>query len=224
MKIEKIIAPSLLSADFSDLKNEIKSLGNTVEYLHLDVMDGAFVPNITFGPIIIKGIVKAAKEVGNFKFDTHLMINNPDKYIKDFALAGSDIITVHAEALTHIDRTISLIKSFDKQAGLALNPATPCNILKYVIRNWDMVLVMSVNPGFGGQSFIDYTLDKISRIRKLADEYNPELIIQVDGGITSFNIKSIYDAGAILFVAGSSVFKKDDRVKAVEDLNKAILL
>jgi len=223
MKVEKIIAPSLLSADFSDLKNEIKSLGNTVEYLHLDIMDGAFVPNITFGPIIINGIVKAAKEFGDFKFDTHLMINNPDNYIKQFALAGSDIITVHAEALTHIDRTISLIKSFDKMAGLALNPATPCNILKYVIRNLDMVLVMSVNPGFGGQSFIEYTLEKIARIRKLADEYNPDLIIQVDGGITTNNIKSIYEAGANLFVAGSSVFKKDDRIKAVKDLNKAIL-
>jgi len=223
MKVEKIIAPSLLAADFSDLKNEIKSLGNTVEYLHLDVMDGAFVPNITFGPLIIKGIVKAAKQLGDFKFDTHLMINNPDKYIKDFALAGSDIITVHSEALTHIDRTISLIKSFDKKAGLALNPATPVNVLEYVIRNLDMVLVMSVNPGFGGQSFIDYSLEKIAKIREMANKYNPNLVIQVDGGITSQNIKSVYDAGANLFVAGSSVFKYENRVKAVEDLNKAIL-
>jgi ribulose-phosphate 3-epimerase len=218
MKIEKMIAPSLLSADFSNLKSEIISLGDRIEYLHLDVMDGAFVPNITFGPIIIKGIVKAASEVGNFKFDTHLMINNPDNYIEDFAKAGSDIITVHAEALTHIDRTISLIKSFDKKAGLSLNPATPCNVLKYVIQKLDLVLVMSVNPGFGGQSFIEYTLEKIRRIKKLADEYNPNLIIEVDGGIKKENIKSVYDAGANLFVAGSSVFGKQNRIEAINDL------
>jgi len=222
MKIKKIIAPSLLSADFSDLKNEILSLDNKVEYLHLDIMDGAFVPNITFGPLIIKGIVKAANTVGNFKFDSHLMINNPDKYIENFAKAGSDIITVHSEALIHTDRTISLIKSFGKKAGLALNPATPCNSLKYIIQKLDLVLVMTVNPGFGGQSFIDYTLKKIERIKKMAIEYNPELIIEVDGGVKKENIKSIYDAGADLFVAGSSVFGKKSRVKAIEDLENEI--
>jgi len=222
MKTEKIIAPSLLSADFSNLENEIKSLDNRVKYLHLDVMDGAFVPNITFGPLIIKGIVKAANRVGDFKFDTHLMINNPDNYIKDFASAGSDIITVHSEAVTHLDRTISLIKSFDKKAGLALNPATPCNILKYIIQKLDLVLVMTVNPGFGGQSFIDYTLKKIERIKKMALEYNPELIIEVDGGVKKENIKSIHDAGADLFVAGSSVFGKKDRAAAIRELEDSI--
>ncbi len=223
MKLKKIIAPSLLSADFSDLKNEILSLDSKVEYLHLDVMDGSFVPNITFGPLIIKGIVKAANSVGSFKFDSHLMINNPDNYIESFVKAGSDIITVHSEALTHIDRTISLIKSFDKKAGLALNPATPCSVLKYIIQKLDLVLVMTVNPGFGGQSFIDYTLQKIERIKKMALEYNPNLIIEVDGGVKKENIKSIYDAGADLFVAGSSVFGKTDRAKAIRDLEKEVL-
>jgi len=222
MKIKNFIAPSLLSADFSDLKNEILSLGNDVDYLHLDIMDGIFVPNITFGPIIVKSIVKTSKSIKKFIFDTHLMIKEPERYIKNFAEAGSDIITVHEEATIHLDRTVSLIKSFGIKAGVALNPSTSVNNLKYIMNKLDLILIMSVNPGFGGQKFIDYTLDKIEEVKKLRDEINPELIIEVDGGINRENIKRVYNAGADLFVAGSSVFNADNRKESIKILMKEV--
>jgi len=222
--IENPIAPSLLSADFSILKKEILSISPEVDYLHLDIMDGDFVPNITFGPFIVKSIVNAGNSIKEFKYDTHLMIKNPDNYIKDFIDAGSSIITVHAETVDHLDRTISLIKDLGGMAGVALNPATPCNILKYIIQKIDLVLVMTVNPGFGGQSFIPYTIEKIEKIRKLADEYNPNLIIEVDGGINKDNINRISKAGANLFVAGSAVFKNKNRIDSIKTLRKNSLI
>jgi ribulose-phosphate 3-epimerase len=185
-------------------------------------MDGHFVPNITFGPFIIKSIIKASKKTGNFKFDAHLMIENPDKYIKDFADSGVDLITVHTESLIHTDRTISLIKSYGKKVGLAFNPATPCNNLEYLIENLDLVLIMTVNPGFGGQKFINYTLKKIEKIKEIALKYNPNLIVEVDGGVNKKNIKSLYNAGADLFVAGSAVFNNSDRKQALKELTEKV--
>ena len=223
MKIDKFIAPSLLAADFSDLKNEIISLGKEAQYLHLDIMDGLFVPNITFGPMIVKSIVKTANEIGDFKFDTHLMIKNPDKYIEDFVKAGSNIVTVHQESTLHLDRTVSLIKDLGVKAGVAINPSTPCSVLKNIIKKLDLILIMTVNPGFGGQKFIDYTLEKIIEVKKMKDEYNPDLIIEVDGGINENNIGRVYEAGAELFVAGSSVFKAEDRGKKLKILKNNAL-
>ncbi len=217
------IAPSMLSADFANIKNELLSIAPESDVLHLDVMDGHFVPNISFGPVVIKDIINEAKKIKDFTFDTHLMILNPDKYIPEFVKIGSSIITIHTEAVTHLDRTIEFIKSFNVKAGLSLNPATPEENIKYLIEKLDLVLVMSVNPGFGGQKFIPYTLEKIKKIRSWADKYNPDLIIEVDGGINEDNISKVSKAGANLFVAGSSVFKHKDRVLAIKNLKKNIL-
>jgi len=211
------LAPSLLSADFYNLQKDLEELGETrVKYLHLDVMDGNFVPNISFGP----GIIKILRKNTDFIFDTHLMIENPDKYIKDFVDAGADIITVHAETTRHLHRTIQLIKSYGIKAGVVLNPATSEDVLEYVIEDIDQVLVMSVNPGFGGQSFIESSLKKISRIRKMIDERNPGVLLQVDGGIKADNCKMVIDAGADLLVSGSGVFNKDGIKNNVDEFYK----
>ncbi|WP_294392205.1 ribulose-phosphate 3-epimerase [uncultured Clostridium sp.] len=201
------IAPSILSADFSNLGEDIKAIDKGgADFVHIDVMDGSFVPNISFGFPIMKSIRKLTDKV----FDVHLMIDNPGNYIDDFIVAGADLITVHYEADRHIDRTINYIKSKGIMAGVALNPGTPVGVLKNLIASLDMVLIMSVNPGFGGQKFITYSLDKIKEVKELSREVNPELLIQVDGGVGIGNAKEIIEAGANVLVAGSAVFNGGD--------------
>lgn len=197
-----IVAPSLLAADFSDLRNEIDKVEKAgAEYLHLDVMDGAFVPNISFGAPIISAIRKHS----NLVFDVHLMIENPDRFIKDFVEAGADIITVHAEATKHLNRTLQLIKSYGKKVGISLNPSTPVEMIKYELKNIDMVLIMTVNPGFGGQAFIENMTDKIKELRTL----DKNIDIEVDGGINAETGKKVKEVGANILVAGSYIFNGD---------------
>ncbi|WP_333859110.1 ribulose-phosphate 3-epimerase [Clostridium sp.] len=198
------IAPSILSADFSRLGEEIKLLDKCkVDLVHIDVMDGSFVPNISFGIPVIKSI----KHFTEIPFDVHLMIEEPARYVKDFADAGADIITVHFEADRHLDRTVDYIKSLGVKAAVALNPATLVDNIKYLIPKLDMILIMSVNPGFGGQKYIEYCDSKISYVKELSDKYNENLMIEVDGGITKDNIARVVHKGANVIVAGSSVFK-----------------
>ena len=207
------LAPSILSADFARLLEDVKKVEEAgCEYLHIDVMDGHFVPNITLGP----GIVKSLRKDVNMVFDTHLMIENPDNYIKDFVDAGSDLIVVHQEACRHLHRTIQNIKSYNVKAGVALNPATPIETIKHVLEDVDMVLIMTVNPGFGGQSFIESTIEKIQEIKKLIDEKNLNVDIQVDGGIKPNNIDKVVKAGANIIVAGSAIFNSDDIAQTVK--------
>ena len=197
------IAPSILSADFSRLGEEIELLDKSgADIIHIDVMDGHFVPNITFGMPVVKAIRKYTK----LPFDVHLMIENPSMYVKDFIDAGADIITVHYESDRHIDRTINLIKENGCKAGIVINPGTAVEAIKHLIPIVDMILIMSVNPGFGGQKFIEYSVEKIKEVRTIADEVNKDLMIEVDGGITTDNIKKVVAAGADVIVAGSAVF------------------
>jgi len=213
------IAPSILSADFSRLGEHIVQLEACgADMIHIDVMDGMFVPNISFGIPIIKSIRKLTK----LPFDVHLMIEEPSRYVEDFVRAGADIITVHYETDRHIDRTINYIKSFGVKAGVALNPATPVESIKYLISNLDMVLIMSVNPGFGGQKYIEYCSDKIKEVRALSDKYNKDIMIQVDGGIDEINISKAVNSGANVIVAGSAVFKNDEIDKNVKALRAGI--
>lgn len=211
------LAPSILSADFSRLLESCKKVEKAgCEYLHLDVMDGHFVPNITFGAPIIKSI---RKEI-NMVFDAHLMISDPDKFIPDLADAGCDIITVHQEACTHLHRTIQNIKSYNMKAGVVLNPATPVDTIKHILPDIDMVLLMSVNPGFGGQKFIGEVVNKIKELKAMIDERNLNIDIEVDGGINNETIKEVVDAGANILVAGSAIFGKEDIEDAVSQLRK----
>lgn len=198
------IAPSILSADFSKLGQEVVKLHNAgADFIHIDVMDGEFVPNITFGMPVIKAIRNKTDKV----FDVHLMINNPQRYIDEFIAAGADIITLHYEAERHLDRAIQYIKSKGVKAAVALNPATPTVVLKDIIADLDMVLIMSVNPGFGGQKFIPYSLDKIKEVKEMSIKANnPNILIQVDGGVDKNNVKDVIEAGANVIVAGSAVF------------------
>ncbi|MBI6875051.1 ribulose-phosphate 3-epimerase [Clostridium aciditolerans] len=209
------IAPSILSADFSKLGEDIKSLEKYgADFIHIDVMDGMFVPNISFGIPIMKGI----RKITNLTFDVHLMIEEPARYVEDFVKAGADIITVHYEADRHIDRTINYIKGFGVKAAVALNPATPVESIKHLIPNLDMVLIMSVNPGFGGQKYINYCSEKIKEVKELSNKYNKNLMIQVDGGIGKGNIKEVVDCGANVIVAGSAVFKDGKIEENIKDL------
>lgn len=205
------LSPSLLSADFTNLKKEIEVLDSLgVKYLHLDVMDGMFVPNISFGPMVIK----ALRPLTNMIFDVHLMIENPDRYIEDFKNAGADSLTVHFEACKHLHRTISYIKSLGMKAGVSLNPSTNPNCLDYVLDDLDLVLVMSVNPGFGGQKFISNSICKLVELRKKIDQKNLKTILEVDGGIKTTNVEDVIKAGANLIVSGSDVFvDKENRIK-----------
>lgn len=211
------LAPSILSADFARLLEDVKKVEKAgCEYLHIDVMDGHFVPNITLGP----GIVKSLRKDVNMVFDAHLMIENPDNYIKEFADAGCDIIVVHQEACTHLHRTIQNIKSHGIKAGVALNPATPIETIKYVLQDVDMVLLMSVNPGFGGQSYIPVVTEKIKELKALIDEMNLDIDIEVDGGVKPSNIAEVVNAGANVIVSGSAIFNAGDIDEAVKSLRE----
>lgn len=211
-----IVSPSLLSADFSDLRTSIQSIPNA-DWLHIDVMDGRFVPNITIGPLVVRAI----RACSDKPLDVHLMIVEPDKYIEDFRNAGADLITVHAEACPHLHRSIQKIRSTGAKAGVALNPHTPEHVLEYVLDQLDLVLVMSVNPGFGGQSLIENVFSKIERIRSMIDKRGLPTLIEVDGGVKTTNAWRFVRAGAHALVSGSGVFKSPDRIQAIELLRLA---
>jgi len=211
------ISPSILSADFSRLGEEVQALETGgADYVHVDVMDGHFVPNITIGPLIVDAI----RPVTSLPLDVHLMIENPDQYVQAFAEAGADIIVVHAEASTHLHRTVQLIKSLGKKAGVSLNPATSLAALEMVLPDLDLALLMTVNPGFGGQSFIDNCLPKITALRQMIDQQGLDVELQVDGGVKVDNISRIAAAGANVFVAGSAIFGTDDYAATIALLKK----
>ncbi|MBE3570317.1 MAG: ribulose-phosphate 3-epimerase [Bacillales bacterium] len=213
------IAPSILSANFSKLGEEVKEVEKGgADYIHVDVMDGHFVPNITMGPLI----VEAVRPVTKLPLDVHLMMEHPDSYIDSFAKAGADYITVHVEACPHLHRTIQHIRSERVKAGVAINPATPVEMIRHVLQDVDLVLVMTVNPGFGGQSFIDSVLPKIRQVRQLVEENNLDIEIEVDGGINAETAKLCVDAGANVLVAGSAIYKQADRQEAISLIRKQV--
>lgn len=211
------IAPSILSADFARLGDEIRAIeAGGADYVHVDVMDGHFVPNITIGPLV----VDAVRKVTDMPLDVHLMIENPDQYIPGFAKAGADIITVHYEAVPHLHRTVQLIHSLGKKAGVSLNPATPVSSLEVILDELDLVLLMSVNPGFGGQNFIPSCLPKIEALRKEIDRRGLNIELEIDGGVKPANIAAIAGAGADVFVAGSAVFGTPDYQATIAELRR----
>ena len=212
-----IIAPSILSADFTRLGEELTAIEQAeADWIHIDVMDGQFVPNITYGPII----VDACKRASSLVLDVHLMIEKPDLIIPEFAKAGANYISVHQEACTHLHRSLQLIKSFNVKAGVALNPATPLSSIEWIIDQLDFVLIMSVNPGFGGQKFIESSIDKIKALSHLLKEKESSAIIQVDGGINNDTIKSVSKAGATSFVAGSAIFNTENYKETILKLRQ----
>jgi ribulose-phosphate 3-epimerase len=212
-----LIAPSLLSANFLNLEADCKMLNNSeADWYHLDVMDGRFVPNISFGPMIVEFFRKATTKV----CDVHLMIEEPGNYAEAFAKAGADNLTVHIEACTHLHRNIQQIKSLGMKAGVAVNPHTPVESLKDILADIDLVCLMSVNPGFGGQSFIPHTIYKIKQLREMIDERLLEVKIEIDGGVTLDNAQSIINAGADVLVAGNTVFRSDDPAKTIAALKR----
>lgn len=213
----KKIAPSILSADFARLGEEVRAVAaGGADYIHVDVMDGHFVPNITIGPLVVEAI----RKVTDLPLDVHLMITEPDRYIPDFAAAGADIIVVHAETCWHLHRTVQLIKSLGKKAGVSLNPATPLQALDYIVDELDLVLLMTVNPGFGGQSFIEGCLHKVQALRGMLDRRGLETELEVDGGVKLDNIARIAHAGADVFVAGSAVFGSSDYPATIAELKR----
>jgi ribulose-phosphate 3-epimerase len=215
----KLIAPSILSADFSKLGNEIRSVEEAgADWIHIDVMDGHFVPNITMGPMI----VKAAKRVTSLPLDVHLMIENPDKYIPDFANAGAHLISVQVETCAHLNRTIQMITEYDVQPGVVLNPSTPLSSIEWVLDDVDFVLIMSVNPGFGGQAFIPNSLEKIRLLKGMIQDRGLSTLIQVDGGVNEKTIADIAQAGADVFVAGSAIFGSKDYKKTIDSFRKLV--
>jgi ribulose-phosphate 3-epimerase len=214
----KLIAPSILSADGSRLKEEINAVEKAgADWIHIDVMDGHFVPNITMGPAIISALRKTTK----LPFDVHLMIENPESYIESFSAAGADIITVHVEAAHHLHRTIDIIKKAGKKAGVSLNPATPLTQIEEIIPDIDLLLIMTVNPGFGGQQFIKTTLPKIIKAREMLSTLSNKPLLEVDGGVNLKNIASIARAGADVLVAGASIFGTDDYQQTITALKAA---
>ena len=215
----KKLAPSILSADFSRLGDEIKAVEEAgADYIHIDVMDGHFVPNITIGPLVVEAI----KNVTKLPLDVHLMISNPDKYIKDFIKAGSNILSVHAETCPHLQRTINHIRELGIKPAVVLNPSTSLSTLEYILEEVDMVLLMTVNPGFGGQKFISSMIPKIKKLRKLIDEKHLPVELEVDGGINLDNISKVVNAGADVIVAGSAVFKSKDCKETVMQMKKKL--
>lgn len=212
-----MIAPSILSADFSRLGQEIQAVEQAgAEVIHVDVMDGHFVPNITIGPLV----VRAVRQVTALPVDVHLMITEPDRYLQDFAEAGADWITVHVEACTHLHRTIHFIRDLGKKAGAVLNPATSLSTLEYILADVDLIMLMSVNPGFGGQSFIDSTLEKTRKLRAMLDQVNPGAGIEIDGGIGPKTISDVARAGANIFVAGSAIYGQQDYTGVIGGLKE----
>lgn len=209
------IAPSLLSANFYNLQDDLERLKKSgIKYLHLDVMDGNFVPNISFGLPIIKSVRKNTE----FILDCHLMIEKPERYLEDFKNAGADILTVHQEATIHLQRTLAEIRRLGMKAGVSLNPSTSEETLKYIMDDLDLILIMSVNPGFGGQSYIESVNEKIKRVRKMIDESERDIILEVDGGVNKDNIKELENLGVDLFVAGSAAFKNSEIEKNIGGL------
>lgn len=216
--MKHLIAPSILSADFGNLQRDVEMINaSEADWFHVDVMDGVFVPNISFGFPVMEAVKKHAQK----PLDVHLMIVNPDQYIAQFAAAGAAIITVHYEACVHLHRTLQAIKESGCKAGVAINPHTPVELLKDVLAELDLVLVMSVNPGFGGQKFIPQTLNKVRTLRAMANEVNPALIIEVDGGVSINNINALVEAGTDVLVAGNAIFAAASPSKMIADLKAA---
>lgn len=213
--MKHLVAPSILSADFNNLGKDIEMLNRSeADYIHFDVMDGVFVPNISFGIPVIEHVNRIAKK----PLDVHLMIVNPDHLLEPFVKAGASIVTVHYEACQHLHRTIQLIKSLGAKASVSLNPHTPVSVLEDIISELDMVLLMSVNPGFGGQKFIDRTYSKVQKLRKMIDNANSDCLIEIDGGVNNETGKKLYDAGANVLVAGSFVFNAENPMETIAGL------